>query len=303
LQAFHRAFEPNISLLAEAGDADITDTVAFEMRANRLDLDRRAGQLDVKRGASPAPDRQSHLAVLRATHLFAYLEQRHSLHQVSVEMGDDVPRFHAGARCRRIVDRRYHFEQAVLHQRLNSKPTEYAPSLGAQLIDGASTQIVRVRIERGQHALDCAFDQRVVADLVDVIAAHLLERVTEQIEFLVGLGWVRGRGIDAPPKGQDEEQGQESGDQPLTFHAARSHQIRRVSMEHSSYVGCWASMPEPETSSQLWHPREPADRLIQLDKVLAANKGRGPHSAGGGHSRYRDPTIGFRPRTRLWIGR
>jgi hypothetical protein len=47
-----------------------------------------------------------------------------------------------------------------------------------------------MRIERGQHAVDRAFDQRVVADVVDIVAAHLLEHVAEQVELLVGLGRV-----------------------------------------------------------------------------------------------------------------
>jgi hypothetical protein len=44
-----------------------------------------------------------------------------------------------------------------------------------------------VRIERGQHAVDGILDQVLVGDFVDVVGAHALEHVAEQVEILIGL--------------------------------------------------------------------------------------------------------------------
>ncbi len=43
-------------------------------------------------------------------------------------------------------------------------------------------------IERTQHAVDRRFDQLLVGHRLDVIGAHTLEHLTEQIELPVGFG-------------------------------------------------------------------------------------------------------------------
>ncbi len=44
-----------------------------------------------------------------------------------------------------------------------------------------------MRIERGQHAVDRPFHQRIIIDLAGVIGPHILENFAEQIEFFVSL--------------------------------------------------------------------------------------------------------------------
>jgi len=56
LQVLHRVIEADIGLLVESRDPDIGDIVAFEMRTDRLDLDRRTDQFDVEGVFSFAPD-------------------------------------------------------------------------------------------------------------------------------------------------------------------------------------------------------------------------------------------------------
>ena len=45
-----------------------------------------------------------------------------------------------------------------------------------------------MRIEAGEHAVDRGFDELAVVRLLDVIGAHPLEHVAEQIELAVGVG-------------------------------------------------------------------------------------------------------------------
>ena len=100
LQVLHRVVEADIGLLVEGRDPDIADIVALEMGADRLDLDRRAGQLDVEGLLPFAPDRQLDLAVDEAAHLLDRLGQRHPLDRVAVEMGDQIAGLQPGARGR-----------------------------------------------------------------------------------------------------------------------------------------------------------------------------------------------------------
>ncbi len=50
--------------------------------------------------------------------------------------------------------------------------------------------VARMRIETGEHAVDRRFDQLGVVRLLDIVGAHALEHVAEQIELAIG---VRGR--------------------------------------------------------------------------------------------------------------
>src|SRR4029077_20692521 len=48
--------------------------------------------------------------------------------------------------------------------------------------------VARMRIERGDHALDRAFDQLAVVGLLDIVGPDPLEHVAEQVELRVGIG-------------------------------------------------------------------------------------------------------------------
>jgi hypothetical protein len=82
-----------------------------------------------------------------------------------------------------------------------------------------------MRIERGQHSVDRAFDQLIVLDLIGVIVAHQLEHVAEQVELLVGLGCVRrggrcrGGGANILVQPQHNERCGRSRDQPRSLHS------------------------------------------------------------------------------------
>ena len=45
-----------------------------------------------------------------------------------------------------------------------------------------------MRIEPGQHAVDRRFDQLAVVRLLDIVGAHALEHVAEQVELAIGVG-------------------------------------------------------------------------------------------------------------------
>ena len=105
-----------------------------------------------------------------------------------VEMGDDVVGHDAGLGGGRLVDRRHHLDQAVFHRDLDAEPAELAAGLHLHVAEALRLHVARMRIEPGQHAVDRGFDQLGVVRLLDVVGAHALEHVAEQVELPVGVG-------------------------------------------------------------------------------------------------------------------
>ena len=147
-------------LLVELGDADIADVVAFVMRAHRLNADHVTHDRHFDRLVGALThDGELDLGVHRSAHLVDRLIQRQTLHRLVVELGDDVVRHDAGLGRRRIVDRRNHLHQAVLHGDLDAEAAELAAGLHLHIAEALRIHVARMWIESGQHAVDCRFDQ------------------------------------------------------------------------------------------------------------------------------------------------
>ena len=216
-------------LLVEGGDADVADVVLFDARAHRADADIVAHQRDVDRIVlALADDLEPDLGVDRPAHLLDRLVQGQALHGFVVEIGDDVVGHDAGLGGGRIVDRRDHLDQAVFHRDLDAETAELAAGLHLHVAEALGVHVARMRIEPGQHAADGGFDQLAVVGLLDIVAAHPLEHVAEQIELAVG---VRGRGT-----------------------RARSHH-HRTGLGHEQRQCCTGGGAEENYRSLAHHPR------------------------------------------------
>ena len=143
---------------------------------------------------SSAPLRSifSRLAVGRALHLVDGLLQRQALNGVAVDLGDEVARHDAGLGRRRVVDRRHHLDKPVFHRDLDAEPAEFAMRGLLHVVPALLIHVARMRIERGDHAVDGAFDQLGIVGLLDIAALDPLEHVAEQIELGIGVGARRG---------------------------------------------------------------------------------------------------------------
>ena len=95
------------------------------------------------------------------------------------------------SRGRRLVDRCDHLDEAFLHRDLDADPAELALGLHLHLPELVRAHVARVRVERGEHAVDGALDQLRFVRWLDVVGAHLLEHVAKEPELPVGRG--RGR--------------------------------------------------------------------------------------------------------------
>ena len=135
-------------------------------------------------------------------HALDRLGQAEALDRLAVEVGDQIARLESGAIGRRVVDRRDHFHEAAFHGDLDAEPAELAAGLHLHVAEALGIEIARMRIERGQHAVDRGFDQLLVADFLDVVGSHALEDVAEQVQLAIGLGAI---GLRPRVEGDEKE--------------------------------------------------------------------------------------------------
>ena len=193
-----RLLQPVGGLLVELRQLDIADVVALLIGAHRAHADDVAGDRDFDRLVlTLAHHAQLDLGVDRSTHLFDRLVQGQALHRFVVEMGDDVVGLDAGLGGGRLVDRRNHLHQAVFHRHFDAETAELAAGLHLHVTEALGIHEARMRIETGQHAVDRGFDQLGVIGPLDIVGAHALEHVAEQVEVAIGVGRSRRLGAHA----------------------------------------------------------------------------------------------------------
>ena len=175
-----------------------------------------------------AHDLEPDLGVDRAAHLLDRLVQREALHLLVVEMGDDVVRHDAGLGGGRLVDRGDDLHEAVFHGDFDAEAAELAARLHLHVAEALRVHVARMRIEPVEHAVDRLLDQLGVVRLLDVVGAHALEHVAEQIELPVGVG---GRRLRA---------------------GAEEREARLGGGERDRHAGCRA---EEDQGSLAYHPR------------------------------------------------
>ena len=120
--------------------------------------------------------------------------QSKALDLLVIESGNDIVTHHPRFGCRRILDGRYHLEQAVLHRNLKTKAAELAACLNLHVAEALWIEIRRMWIERRQHAVDGVFNQLLIIGLFDIVRTHMLKHVAEKSNLTIQLRIaVRGR--------------------------------------------------------------------------------------------------------------
>ena len=92
-------------------------------------------------------------------HFLDRLIERQAVHRLIVELGNDVVGHDAGLGRGRIVDWRDHLQQAIFHGHLHAKAAELATGFHLYLAKAFWIHVTRMRIEAGEHAVDCRFDE------------------------------------------------------------------------------------------------------------------------------------------------
>ncbi len=179
-------------LLVEGRDAQIA-VVAFHMALGRLHIDRLAHQLDVEGVFAGAHDGQGDRLADRAAHLLDRIRQLQADHALAVDGGDIVAGLDPGPRRRGVVHGRDHLDRTLVAGHLDAQAAVFAAGLVAHVAIVIGVQIARVRIQRGQHAVDRRLDQLLVVDRRHILVLDRGQHVAEQLQHAEGLGLGRVR--------------------------------------------------------------------------------------------------------------
>ena len=123
-----------------------------------------AHQLDVERVGLLAGDGQGDRLADLAAHLLDRVVDAHAKDGLAVDGGDVVAGLDAGPGRRGAVDRRDHLDRAILAGDLDAEAAVFAARLVLHLAVGVGIEVVGMRIERGQHAVQRRLDQLLVVD-------------------------------------------------------------------------------------------------------------------------------------------
>ena len=100
-------------------------------------------------------------------------------------MRDQIIGQHARALGRRVVDRRYHLDQPLIHGHFNAKTAKLAARLYLHVLKALGRQIGRMRVERCQHAGQCRFDKLLITWRIDIFRAHAFQNIAKQGELFI----------------------------------------------------------------------------------------------------------------------
>jgi len=171
--------------LLELRDADEAVARLDHARAHRLHLDYVAHQPDLERlRLALAHHRQHDRGLGLAAHQLDGLGQRHATGELVVDLDDQIAAPDAGARRRRVVDRRDHANRTLLGADLDAEAAELALGAGLQVLEGVGIEEGRVRVEPREHAADGLLDQLAVVHRLDVVGLDGAEDFGELADLL-----------------------------------------------------------------------------------------------------------------------
>jgi hypothetical protein len=128
---------------------------------------------------APAQDAEPDLGAGLAAHQLHRLVQTQTLHRLVVDADDHVAGLESGALGRRVVDRRDHLDETVLHADLDAESAELAAGADLEVAVLLAVDIGRMRVESRQHAADGILDQGLVLDLLDIVLLDASEDIGE----------------------------------------------------------------------------------------------------------------------------
>src|SRR5690606_38523282 len=111
------------------------------------------------------------------------LVQRQALDRGVVDLGDQVARLQAGAEGRRALDGRDDLDQAVFLRDLDAHADEAAGGALAEFLEGLLVEVLRVRVQPGDHAGDGVGDELLLVHRLDIVALDHAEHRGELLQL------------------------------------------------------------------------------------------------------------------------
>ena len=170
---------------ADPGIARLDHLAAHRLRADFFarDRHRKAAVLVL------AEDGEHHLGIGFAAHALDRIVQAQALDHGVVDLGDEVIGLEARAEGRRALDRRHHLDQPVFLRDLDADADEAARGAFAEFPERLLVEILRMRVEAGDHAGDRIGDELLLVDRFHIVA---LDHAEHRSELLHLLEWQRG---------------------------------------------------------------------------------------------------------------
>ena len=147
-----------------------------------------------------------------------------------VDAGDQVAGLDAGAEGGRAFDRRLHLHQAVFHADLDADADELAAGLLAEFLQRLLVEVLRVRVQPGDHAGDGVADELLLVDLLDIVALDHAEDGGELLQF-----FQRQRRGGVARKGLQLDRGQGAGQRTQRDRIRRPSVWRSCVLQACSY--------------------------------------------------------------------
>ncbi len=255
LEVLHHALGGS---LLELRDADPGIARLDHLRFHALHADHRAGQRDHQRRAlALARDGERDLRVRLAAHL---------LHGRVVELDDQVARLDAGLERRRVLDRRDHLDEAVLHPDLDAEAAELALRADLQLFERLRIEIGRMRVEPREHAVDRLGDQLLVLDRLDVVGLDGAEHLGEGAQLLDRQSRAPGPLGDRLEIQADEDARDRAEDDEADAAKLAVHRVSLISGAYFNLTQRSGSKARPKCRSSKY---KPVSSLPPLDPVVA----------------------------------
>ena len=156
-------------------DHDVADVALVQLPGNRFELDHAAGHIEIEGFvASRAEYCQLDRRAFASAHLRHRFVESLADDQPTVEMGDEVTRLDAHLVGRAPPEGRDHLDCAIFGHDRQAETRIIAVDHRFEPLQIAAVEIPRVRIERGQHAVDHATHERLVLDRFDVTGLDAL---------------------------------------------------------------------------------------------------------------------------------
>src|SRR5690606_29237999 len=180
------------------GDSQVAEAVLDYLAAHTLHLDDVADDFHLEGRVDALPENgQGDGGTPFAAHQFDGVLEGHALHRLVVELDDQVAGAQPGLVRGGAVDGGDDPDKAVLGADLDTQAANFATGALLKVAEGRVGEGGGVRVEPRQHAPDGRLGQDLVAHLLHIGIADLVENLHKQLQFVEGQGAVVG-GLGVP---------------------------------------------------------------------------------------------------------